>query len=292
MDISFTKLINILIKKLDRWLEASIKMLPNIILAVIIFIIFYASAKTIKSTLEKILNRFSENRAVNRLIGTGVYLLLSGIGLFISLGILQLDKAVTSLLAGAGVIGLALGFAFQEIASNFISGILIAFTKPYKLGDIVEVGEYVGEVQHITLRTTSIETYQGLEVLVPNKEMFTKTMVNYSSTPKRRIDLNVGVSYSSDLPFVEKVTKEALEEISGRIPSMPIDVFFKEFSDSSINFTAQIWVRYPGHRAYYQSVHECIISIKKHFDENGINIPFPIRTIDLNLAKPILKELR
>jgi small conductance mechanosensitive channel len=287
MNISYNKQIDTLVRKMDRWLESLVSLLPNIFFAFITLLLFYFIGKLIRGIYINIFNRFSDNKVVNRIMGTGIFILLCSIGIAASLSILRLDKAVYSLLAGAGVIGLALGFAFQEIASNFISGILIAFNKPYNVGDIVEVKGYIGEVTTINLRTTSIETYQGLEVIVPNKDLFTQVMVNYSSTLKRRIDLKIGVSYHSDLELVEKVTRRALKSVSGRLERYPIDVFFYEFGQSSINLSAQIWVRYPGNRSYYQSLHECITSIKSHYEQNHILIPFPITTLDFSLSGKI-----
>ena len=99
---------------------------------------------------------------------------------------------------------MALGFAFQDIAANFVSGILIAFRQPYRIGDIVEVEGYQGEVKSIDLRTTSLVTFQGIEIYIPNKEMFTKPLENYTTTPRRRLDIEVGVSYGDDLRKVEQ----------------------------------------------------------------------------------------
>lgn len=292
ISLSFNKQVDVLFKKLDRWLEAAISLLPNIIMAIFVLGLFYILGKTIRDIYVRVLNRFSENKVVNKLIGTGLYILMGSVGVAAALSILKLDKAVYSLLAGAGVIGLALGFAFQEIASNFISGILIAFNKPYKVGDIVEVRNYVGEVVLINLRTTSIETYQGLEVIVPNKDMFTQVMINYSSTLKRRIDLNIGVSYNSDLNKVREIAKSALEDIPGRIQTTPIDVFFHGFGNSSIDLIVQVWVKYPGNRSYYNALNECVVRIKEKFDEHQILIPFPITTLDPSLLENKGLEVR
>lgn len=154
----------------------------------------------------------TRNKAVINLLRTITFVLVLAVGLFVSLGVLQLEKTVTSILAGAGVIGLALGFAFQEIASNFVSGIFIAFQGPYQIGDIVKIDSFFGEVSKISLRTTSILTFEGLEVLIPNKDMFTKPFINYTKSPDRRLDLSVSVSYGDDLDLVERVIKKALNQ--------------------------------------------------------------------------------
>ncbi|MEZ4846375.1 MAG: mechanosensitive ion channel [Bdellovibrionota bacterium] len=94
--------------------------------------------------------------------------------------------------------GLALGFAFQEIASNFVSGVIISFRKPYQIGDIIKIQSYEGSVKAIDLRYTTMTTFKGLEVIIPNKNMMTEILTNYTTTPDRRVELSIGVAYDSD----------------------------------------------------------------------------------------------
>lgn len=272
--------LTLLSEKLIVWYELAIKSIPNILFALVIFIIFLFLAKGIRRLSETFMKRVTSNEAVRQLLQTLLYISILLLGLFVSLEILNLNKTVTSILAGAGVIGLALGFAFQEIASNFVSGILIAFREPYKLGDIVEVDDYFGKVTNINLRTTNITTFQGLEVLIPNKYMFTKPFINLTTTPKRRLDLKVGVSYNDDLDKVAKVTHEAVSSIEQRIQGEDIDVFFEEFDSSSINLTVRVWVHYPENKSYLKARHNAILRIKAAYDKNDITIPFPIRTLE------------
>ncbi|RYZ83192.1 MAG: mechanosensitive ion channel, partial [Proteobacteria bacterium] len=159
--------LSILTTKLEIWFKTFIAMLPNIVIATLVMVAFVFIAKVIANFASNLLHRTSESPAVTRLIVTILRTMIVLFGLFTALGLLNLDKTVTSLLTGAGVIGLAIGFAFQEIAANFFAGILIAFKKPYKEGDTVRVTEYVGQVVAITLRTTNIRTFNGDEVLVP-----------------------------------------------------------------------------------------------------------------------------
>ena len=277
--IELKSIFSLLEERLVSWYEIVIKSIPNIIASIFIILIFIFLAKLARKVFSKVLPRISKNEAVTSLLDTIIYFIIILIGFFVSLEILNLDKTVTSLLAGAGVLGLALGFAFQEIASNFVSGIFIAFREPYKLGDIVQLDQHFGKITNINLRTTSITTFQGLEIIIPNKHMFTKPFTNFTTTPKRRIDVEVGVSYEDDLEKVEKVTKEALLNINEIIKDEEPEVFFKEFADSSINLVARIWIHYPENQAFLKARHKAIINIKKHYDKNGISIPFPIRTI-------------
>lgn len=129
----------ILSRKLSGWLEAAVALLPNLIVASLVMFAFWLLAGMAFNLVSRLLRRSSESGTVTRLLASSVRTLILFFGLFTTLGILNLDKTVASLLAGAGVIGLAIGFAFQEIAANFFSGILIAFRKPYRDGDLVEV---------------------------------------------------------------------------------------------------------------------------------------------------------
>lgn len=284
MNLNAGEALFLLREKLFTWYEAAIKAIPNILVALLVMIFFIICARIAKNIVSRVLPRITRHRAAINLMRSIVYILVLSIGLFVSLGVLNLDKTVTSILAGAGVIGLALGFAFQEIASNFVSGILIAFQEPYQLGDIIEIDSYFGEVTKISLRTTSVTTFQGLEVLIPNKDMFTKPFINFTTTPDRRLDLNVGVSYGDDLDLVEEITKEALLKVEDRVESKDIDVFFEEFGNSSINLVARVWIHYPRNKAYAKARHQAVKAIKAAFDQHNITIPFPIRTLDFALA--------
>lgn len=278
----YEQLLKIPQEKLLSWLESAIAILPNFIAAIITLLLFYPFALLAKWIAGKIIKKTSDNYAIHNLFKNIVFLIVLLIGVFSALEILKLEKTVTSLLAGAGVIGLAMGFAFQEIASNFVSGILIAFRKPYRVGDIVEIQGRRGAVRSIDLRTTSIMTGDGLEMIVPNKSMITESVINYTSTPERRAEIIVGISYQSDLAKVEQITKQAVENVSQRIKDQPIEFFYQAFGPSSIDFKISFWVEYPGDRNYDRAIHQAIVSIKKAFDEHGITIPYPVRTLEFN----------
>jgi small conductance mechanosensitive channel len=279
--LTINKIIILINEQIHKYLIESIKILPQLLVAILVFILFFYLARYFERLARRMTFNIAINKAAANVVQKIVYLLIVFIGIFISLSILNLDKTLTSLLAGAGVIGLALGFAFQEIASNFVSGIFIAFKHPYKISDFVSVQKYQGTVSDISLRTTSLMTVDGLEILVPNKIMFTEPLTNYNTTPKRRIILELGVSYNDNLNIVETLIKEALEPIEEKLVDEEIEVFFKKFADSAINFEVRFWIHYPGKNNYMKARHKAIIAIKETLDKNNINIPFPIRTLEI-----------
>ena len=283
MNFSPSDAFKVLSTKLENWLIELTAALPNLFLALFIIVLFYFLAKIVRKTISEVLQRFTDNAPVARLMSVILHFLVVVTGIFIALGVLNLDKTVTSLLAGAGVIGLALGFAFQEIASNFIAGILIAFRRPFKVNDIVKVNDYEGRITDIDLRTTRISTYDGLEVIVPNKDMFTNTVINFTASPERRVDLEVGVSYGEDLRKTRDLVLKVLENVNGRIPEKSPEVFFSSFADSSIIFKARVWITHSDPISYLTSQNDMVILIKEAFDQNNIVIPFPIRTLDFGI---------
>ena len=229
------------------------------------------------------IRRFIHNETLDNLFSSLIYIFLLGIVIFIALSVLKLDKAVTSILACAGILGLALAFAFQDIAANFMSGIFLSVRSPLSVGDIVKIKEYMGKVEEINLRDTVIRTYQGQMVIIPNKDVFQNPIENYSLLGKRRMDLAVGVSYGDDLEKVKGITIEAVKDIEGLSKDDEITMFYTDFGDSSINFVIRLWVCTTEQINFLEVKSQAIIRIKKAYDANDIVIPYPIRTMDFGI---------
>lgn len=283
---NFTNAFTIVQDKISGWIEQSIAMIPNLLVAVLILIAFIFIARLARWVIRK---SFKNGSALNSNLSTiasnlGYFFVLT-LGVFVALSVLNLNKTVTSLLAGAGVIGLALGFAFQDTASNFIAGLFIAFREPFNRGDFIETKNYLGTVKQINIRATIMETVNGLEVIIPNKEVFQNPITNYTSTKRRRVDIACGVSYADDLDLVEKVAIDAVRDIKSLAQDMnePISFVYEEFGGSSIDFKIRIWLEESSQGTYLGVRSDAIKRIKKAFDKHGISIPFPIRTLDFGI---------
>jgi len=277
------KAYDLIVEKLSDWGSMLIKMLPNLLLAVIVLVVGLFLARRLKRLAAKMLHRVSHRGMINGLLVSIIHLSLIAVVVFAALSILQLDKAVTSLLAGVGILGLGLAFAFQDIAANFISGVFISFRRPLRVGDIVKVNDYMGKVETINLRDTVVKTFQGQMVIIPNKDIFQNPIENFSLLGKRRMDLTVGVSYGDDLQKVKEITLAAVEGMEHLAEDETSTLFYNEFGDSSINFVLRIWVNTPEQPVYLTVMSDAVMRIKKAYDENDITIPFPIRTLDFGI---------
>ncbi|MBD3636855.1 MAG: mechanosensitive ion channel [Crocinitomicaceae bacterium] len=276
-------MIDTILDKLHAWWDAFVSMLPNFVLSLIVLVLFIFLARYARKGLCKILDKTYKNKELTRVLGKVFYVTVIVTGLMFALSILKLDKTVTSVLAGAGIIGIALSFAFQDMAANLISGFVMAAKNPFAIGDVIEIDDITGKVKDIQLRSTLITTLDGNEVRIPNRILFENPLTNYFQTKTRRVSLGVGVSYAEDLEKVEKVTIDAIKEVENQVEGEEIQLIYTEFGDSSINLEVRYWVHFNSNFDFLKATSDGIKAIKRKYDEEGILIPFPIRTLDFGI---------
>ncbi|MCB0792752.1 MAG: mechanosensitive ion channel [Flavobacteriales bacterium] len=281
--LKVTEAVELIQQKLLSWTKDFVQMLPNLAVAAMIVVVGWMAARLARLLVRKLLGRWPIGPTLLRLVGNSIYLAVLLVGVFTALSVVHLDKTVTSILAGAGIIGLALGFAFQDLAANFVSGIFMAVQRPLRVGDLVETGGHFGVVQRIDLRTTEITNMQGLQVIIPNKEVFQGVLVNYTHNRIRRVDLEVGISYGEDLARAQRVTLDAVRGVEGLLPDQPLELFYTAFGDSSIDFELRFWVRAKDQSDFQAHQSAAIMAIKAAYNKEGITIPFPIRTLDFGI---------
>lgn len=268
--------------KLDSWFNTFIVNLPNIVLATIVFAISLLLSRYIKKLALKLLGKSSLQQSMKRVIAKIVAILVVLLGLFLVLGILNLSKTLNAILAGAGVAGLAVGLALQGALANTYSGIVLSYVKYIKFGDWIETNDYEGEVVDIDLRAVTIKQVDNNLVYIPNKMVVENPIKNYSTTAQSRVILECGVAYDADLNEVRNLVKTTIADNFDVVENKDDVLFlYREFGDSSINFETRFWIDSTSALEVAKAKTEAMILIKEAFDKNGIEIPFPIRTLDL-----------
>jgi len=243
--------------KLHTWAEIGIKMLPNLVVAILALAFFILLARIFRKLVYRVFFGLSETAAVSGLFSSIAYLLLCFVGLFIALDALRLEKAVSSLLAGAGIIGLALGFAFQDLTANFISGIYITFRKPFDVGHQIETNGFTGNVEDIQLRSTTLRTLDGLHVIIPNKDIFQKPIINHSLTPVRRISLTINVPIASEqLPAVQDLLQQALKDLPHLTRQQPPQALYSNIDGGNVKVTVNCWVAYDDNNKHDNDLYD------------------------------------
>jgi small conductance mechanosensitive channel len=201
----------------------------------------------------------------------GVLMIVVAIATIGALGV-----ETTSLLAVLGAAGLAVGLALQGSLSNFASGVLIITFKPYKVGDYIEGGGVSGTVDEVQIFTTVLKTPDNKMVIVPNSQIMDSIITNYSAHANRRVDLVVGCGYGDNIDEVYRVLNEIIKN-DDRILSDPApSIVLNTLADSSVNFNVRPWCK----KEDYWDVHNGVTEqVKRQFDSNGLNIPFPQRDV-------------
>lgn len=200
------------------------------------------------------------------------------IGFFLAVEVIGFD--LSSLAIVAGFLSVGIGFGLQNIASNFISGLILLFERPIKVGDMVTVGEDVGTIKSINLRATEVQTLDNIDIIIPNSAFVEQNVTNWSHGEERiRIRCPFGVAYGSDTDHVESVALEVANNHPDILEDPEPAVFFQSFGDSSLNFELLFWVDTPRKRGKILS--KINFELDRAFREAEIEMPFPQRDLHI-----------
>jgi small conductance mechanosensitive channel len=253
---------------------------PSALFKLLLFLLIVYAAKKFANIVEKLVKRglssstIRMSRLLERMIISTISNIVLIVGVLIALS--QLGISLGPLLAGLGIAGFVIGFALQDTLSNFASGMMILFYKPFDVGDFVEAGGIMGKVSSMTLVNTTILTIDNQTVIVPNNMIWQGIIKNVTGQRIRRVDLLFGVSYSDDIAKVEKVLHDIIAANDKILDEPESQIHLHELADSSVNFVVRPWVKTDD---YWDVYWELMRAVKIRFDEESISIPFPQRDV-------------
>jgi len=244
-----------------------------------LFLLFYLSAKIRKILVNRIFPRYGLEIGISQSIATILRYVLIIIGLIIIFQTIGIDLSAIGLLIGA--LGVGIGFGLQNITNNFISGLIILFERPIKVGDRIEIDDLAGNIVDISARATTIITNDNIAVIVPNSDFINNRVINWSHNNKEvRLNFPVGISYNEDPEKIRKLLTEVVNENNGVLSSPEPYIRFEGFGDSSLNFDVLVWTsEYIDRPKILRS--ELYYKIFAKFKEHNIEIPFPQQDIHL-----------
>jgi small conductance mechanosensitive channel len=266
--------------KFQSMINGFIALLPNIVLALIVFAIFFFVARAIK----RLVKRLTRNRRHARNLGLVLGRLAQGttilVGLFVALSIVIPTFKAGDLVQLLGISGVAIGFAFRDILQNFLAGILILLTEPFQIDDQIVFNNFEGTVENIETRATTIRTYDGRRIVIPNSQLFTNTVTVNTAFDNRRIEYDVGIGYGDDIDFAKQLMLEAMYSVDEVLKDPAPDVLVMELAESTVNIRARWWIKPPRRIDDLKSRDKVISTIKQKLSiENGIDFPYPTRQI-------------
>jgi small conductance mechanosensitive channel len=286
------------VDKLTKWAVTTIKLLPNLLAGVLLIIIFWFLSAYAARLANRIILRFTGYRHIARLMARVTTLAVFTLGIILALDALNLDKAVASMLAGIGIVGIALGFAAKDLFADFIAGIVLHFEHPFRLGDRVQTlvksatpsgwksEEILGYIDSIQWRATIIRGRRGERYTIPNSDILSNPIVNYYISGDRRIDLYVGIDYTPDLQQVEDLALEAVRPLDPplRNPNRPVEFFYEEIKDTTVIFRIRFWTDDPDQVVFLKARSEAIKAINEAFKAQVIIMPSAVVTLDFGIT--------
>lgn len=269
---------------LDEDGKPALKIFDVVRLMFFMTLLVFLAGKLKTIFVKQILSKYSDDIGVRQSIGTIIQYLFIILGAFIIIQNSGVNLGSLNVLAGA--LGVGIGFGLQNIANNFISGLIILFERPIKVGDRIEVGNVTGDVVKISSRASTVNTNDNISIIIPNSDLINKQVINWSHNDRRiRFHVPVGVSYKEDPAIIRKVILEVANANKDVLKRPAPEVLFIGYGDSSIDFDLLIWTSsYIDKPIILKS--QLYYDIFEKFKEHKIEIPFPQRDLHLKSGWP------
>jgi len=246
--------------------RGGVVLLATVVLAVLVRIV-----------LVRLIDRGDADRHTGRLVGRFLSVIVVVVG-----GVYAIDLAgipVGPLFGALGIGGIVVGFAFRDIAQNFLAGIIILLTEPFRIDDQIVYKEFEGTVEDIQVRATTIRTYDGRRVVIPNAELFTNAVTVNTAFEKRRLQYDVGIGYGDDIGQARQLILQAMGGVDGVLSDPAPDALVVNLAESTVNIRARWWIQ-PPRRADALDLQDRVLqAIKERLTANGIDLPFPTQQV-------------
>lgn len=278
--------VSILIDRVKAMLADAVRMLPQMVIAVLVLIVTWGLAQVARKIARRISDKAGVRPSLIALFATLTGIVVWIFGILVCMAVVLPGVTAGSLITVLGFGSVAIGFAFKEVFENFLAGVLIMLRKKMRIGDHIRCEEVEGRIEQITLRETYLRRLDSQLTIVPNSFLFKNPVLIITDADLRRHEIIVGVAYGSDLDQAADVISEALRSCSLVDKTRTVDVFAREFADSSINFTVRWWSG-SKQSEMHKSRDQAVRAIKRALDNAGIEIPFPQVTASFLEPLPI-----
>jgi len=270
-----------------------VERIPYFVAAIIVIVIFWLLSLLFKKVVRKILGSRSRHQNLVKVFQRIGGALIFFIGFMIAMVVAIPGFTPAKLIGALGIGSVAIGFAFKDIFQNLLSGILLLISEPFRIGDQIVSGDYEGTVEDIKIRATTIKTYDGRQVVIPNSDLYTSALTVNTAYKQRRLQVEVGIGYEDDIEEAKAEIIQALKKADTVSVKADPSIIATGFGGSSMDLTVRWFIEDGTQANKVASIHQVIVEIKKALDAADINIPFPIRTIDLSdpSVKTVVNDL-
>ena len=265
-------------QQLMQMVKGTIELLPNILIAIVVFIIFWFIARFSRRIIKN-LTRRKQSRNLGLVLARLSQGLIILVGAFIALAIVIPSFKPGDLVQLLGVSGVAIGFAFRDILQNFLAGILILITEPFVIDDQIVFNDFEGTVENIQTRATTIRTYDGTRIVIPNAELFTNAVKVNTAFEKRRLQYDIGIGYGDDIAEAKRIILDVLRNNPEALSDPAPEALVVDLAASTINIRARWWVNPPRRAEVIDSQDRVLTELCNKLVAGGIDLPFPTQQI-------------
>ena len=266
---------------LAQILDTVLRSIPNLMTALVILLLGLYLARLIGNLLSKALSKRNTSPGVTHLLSQTLRWVIVTFGI---ISALQRFFDVTAFLAGLGIIGFTVGFALQDVMKNFAAGIILLIQKPFREGDMITVADFDGTVLSIDLRTTEIKTLDGRIVILPNADVLSHAIVNYTRADRRRVDLPISVGYSSNPEQVRGIILELVQAMPGFVSDPAPQVVFNTLNDIAMGLTVYFWIDTKATNPLIAK-DVVITKIREAFEKQNVRTPHPMQSVQIQSGK-------
>lgn len=275
MEIDFTEAM----QALQNIANGFVRRIPHLLVAVVVFFLFYAAARLVRGTSQRMLRRRKALQGAGEVVGRLAFGLIWFLGLLVALVIAVPGFTPGQLVNVLGLSSVAIGFAFRDILQNFLAGILLLLARPFRAGDQIVAGQYEGTVEEVQTRATFLRTYDGRRVVIPNATLFTNPVTVNTAHPIRRLEYDVSIGYGDDIARAKEIMLSVLARVPEALREPPPEALLVRLAESSVDIRLRWWVHPPQQFDVLHSQDAVLQAVRAALREAGIDIPFPTRQV-------------
>jgi small-conductance mechanosensitive channel len=264
--------------QLQEMISGFFAALPRVGLAIIVLALFYVAARWTRRIVNRVAHAADLSPGAEMVLGRLARWLVIGVGVLVALTVAVDSFTPGQFIQFLGIGSVAIGFAFHDILQNFLAGILLLLTEPFKIGDQIIVNQFEGTVENIETRATTLKTYDGRRVVIPNSHLFTESVTVNTAFPIRRSEYQVGIGASDDISDAMRLMLEAIRGVEGVLEEPAPDVLVAELGDFSVNIRARWWTD-SVRSSLLQVQSRVITAIKENLLAHGVDLPFPTQHV-------------
>ena len=270
-----------------------VERIPYFVASIIVILIFWFLSIVFKKIVYKLLGSRSRHQNLVKVFQRVGGALIIFIGFMIAMVIAVPGFTPTKLIGALGIGSVAIGFAFKDIFQNLLSGILLLISEPFRIGDQIVSGDYEGTVEDIKIRATTIKTYDGRQVVIPNSDLYTSALTVNTAYKQRRLQLAVGIGYADDINEAKAEIIQALSRADTVSKEATPTIIAVNLGDSTIDLIVRWFIDDGTQANKVSSIDQVLIEVKTALDAAGIDMPFPVRTLDMSdpSVKAMVKSL-